>query len=172
MRTQFVLTMLSAFAVVTTRSEKIYSSIAPIRLQSNGTQCSDSDRSIWQSSSSNNRQFYSNIDSCGSAAAGSTDMTSEVSSCLTQIYPDLSASCAECFGSDVDCGATNCRIPCQANSNSNECQTCLEPCSAAVATCTGTTNLPKSDSTSSSGVLQLASIGAAAAICISSVLEL
>lgn len=134
-------------------AEKLYSSITPLQLQSNGTQCSDQDRQIWQSSSSNSRQFYSNIETCGRLAAGSTDITSNVSSCLTQIHSDLSASCAECFGAAVDCGATNCRVPCQADSNSPECQVCLEPCTSALASCAGTTNLPQSEGGSARGAV-------------------
>ena len=148
-------------------AEKIYSSITPLRLQSNGTQCSDSDRQLWQSSTSNNRQFFNNIDTCGSAAAGSTDITGDVSSCMTQIYPNLSSDCSQCFGSSVDCGATNCRVPCQADPNSSECQVCLEPCTSGLATCTGTTNLPQSASGSASGAFRLA-IESAAFLCIAS----
>jgi hypothetical protein len=133
------------------KAELTYSSLSPLRLHSNGTQCTDDDRALWQSSSSNNRQFFSNIETCGSRAAGAVDITANVSSCMSQIYPDLSASCAQCFGSDVDCGATNCRVPCQSNQNSDECQTCLEPCSSALASCTGTTNLPVRGSGSASG---------------------
>lgn len=148
-------------------AERVYSSITPLRLQSNGTQCSDSDRQLWQSSSSNNRQFFNNVDTCGSAAAGSTDITADVSSCLNQIYPDMSSDCAQCFGSSVDCGATNCRVPCQADPDSTECQICLEPCSAGLATCTGTTNLPERNSGSASGAFGLA-VESAAVLCIAS----
>jgi hypothetical protein len=132
-------------------SEKMYSSITPHRLQSSGTQCSDQDRRLWQSSASNSRQFYNNIETCASFAAGSTDITTDAANCLTQIHSDLSTSCAECFAADLDCGATNCRVPCQADSNSAQCQICLEPCTSALASCAGTTNLPQSDTGSASG---------------------
>ena len=132
--------------------EKIYSSVHPLQMQANSTQCSDSDRNTWQSSSSANNQFFNNIDTCTSQAAGSTDLTSNVTNCMTTVYPNLSQSCAQCFGEDVDCGATNCRVPCQNNSNGSECQSCLQPCSNTLSTCTGTTNNPKPESTSSNGV--------------------
>ena len=128
-----------------TWSERVYSSISPLRLQVNGTQCSDSDRQAWQRSSANNRQFFSNVESCGNQAAGSTDITANVTSCLNQIYPDLSESCAQCYGADVDCGATNCRVPCQNDSSSAECQNCLSPCTSALSSCTASDNLPRRD---------------------------
>jgi hypothetical protein len=139
----------------TASAEIIYSSVAPLRLQTNGTQCSDTDRQIWQSTASNNRQFFNNIDTCGKQAAGATDITTNVTSCMTQIYPDLSENCAKCYGSSVDCGATNCRVPCQAGENTSECQTCLQPCTAALASCAGTTNLPESTASSSNSASSL-----------------
>ena len=156
------------FALHTTSAEIIYSSVAPLRLQTNGTQCSDNDRQIWQSTSSANRQFFSNLDTCGKQGAGSTDITANVTSCLNQIYPDLSGSCAQCFGSSIDCGATNCRVPCQASESSSACQGCLEPCTSALATCAGTTNLPESTSLSSSGVPT--SVSAIAGVCLGSMM--
>ena len=152
MRHSSTLFFIAWYSVDLVAAEIIYSSVAPLRLQTNGTQCSDNDRQIWQSSSSANRQFFSNLDTCGKQGAGATDINVNTTSCLNQIYPDLSLSCAQCFGSSIDCGATNCRVPCQANESSSECQSCLEPCTSALATCTGTTNLPQSTSLSSNGV--------------------
>lgn len=137
-------------------SERVYSSIAPLRLQSNGTQCRDSDRQTWQQSSANNRQFFSNVETCGNQAAGATDITANVTSCLTQVYPDMSESCGQCYASDVDCGATNCRVPCQGDSSSSACQSCLNPCTAALSSCTGSDNLPRRDtSNAASGSVHL-----------------
>jgi len=136
-------------------SERVYSSVNPLRMQSNTTQCSSSDRDQWESSSSSKSQFFTNIETCANQAAGAVDQTANVSNCLTQVYPTLSQSCAECFGADVDCGSTNCRVPCQSDSSSSECQACLSPCTSALSNCTGTNNLPQSASSgagSTSGV--------------------
>jgi hypothetical protein len=130
-------------------SERIYNSYTPVQLLSDSTsQCQDSDRDLW-SGSSQNAQFYSNIETCTVQGAGSTNLTENVSSCLTSIYPSLSTSCADCFAADVDCGATNCRSPCQ-DSSSSACQTCLEPCTQTLVACAGTTNLPSSKSSTGS----------------------
>lgn len=140
------------------KGERVYSSVNPLRMQSNTTQCSDSDRNLWESSSSSQSQFFVNIESCSSQGAGSVDQTANVSSCLTQIYPTLSQSCAQCFGSDVDCGSTNCRVPCQTDSNSSECQACLTPCTNTLTNCTGTSNLPQSASSSGAGSLDTSTL--------------
>jgi hypothetical protein len=74
-------------------------------------------------------------------------MTVSVSTCLNKIYPDIGADCAKCFGEDADCGATNCRVPCQ-DSLSSSCQNCLGPCTSALTVCTGTADIPQSTVTS------------------------
>ena len=144
-------TLFSVLAIFATmmKSEKIYTSYTPVQLLSDSAaQCQDSDRNLWEGSSKN-AQFFSNIQTCTVQGTGATNLTQNVSSCLTTIYPSLSTSCAECFGTDVDCGATNCRSPCQ-DAASSACQTCLQPCTQALVSCTGTTNLPSSKSTTGS----------------------
>ena len=149
MRTSQLTSLVFAGGFTTIVSEKIYTSYTPIQLLSDSAaQCQDSDRDLW-SGSSKNAQFFSNIQTCTVQGAGSTNLTENVSSCLTTIYPTLSTSCADCFAADVDCGATNCRSPCQ-DTSSSACQTCLQPCSQTLVSCTGTTNLPSSKSTTGS----------------------
>ena len=139
------------------KSEKLYTSYTPVQLLSDSaSQCQESDRDLWNGSSKN-AQFFSNIQTCTVQGTGSTNLTQNVSNCLTTIYPSLSTSCADCFAADVDCGATNCRSPCQ-DSASSACQTCLQPCTQTLVACTGTTNLPSSKaSTGSSNGLSVLS---------------
>ena len=142
MHSIYVLAGLVSFFGNSGYSEKIYTSFAPLRLLST-SQCSESDKKLWTGTQSN--QFLSNIESCTSQNAGSSDMTTDVSNCLKNIYADLSSGCATCFGEDVDCGATNCRVPCQ-DSSSTSCQKCLQPCTQSLVSCSGTTNLPSDSS--------------------------
>jgi len=149
MRTFRTLFSVISLGITGMKSEKIYTSYTPLQLLSDTTsQCQDSDRALWEGSSKN-AQFFSNIQTCTVQGAGSTNLTQNVSSCLTTIYPSLSTSCADCFAADVDCGATNCRSPCQ-DSSSSACQTCLQPCTQALVSCAGTTNLPSSKSSTGS----------------------
>jgi hypothetical protein len=145
-------------------SEKIYTSFAPLRLAST-TQCSESDKKLWTGTQSN--QFFSNIRSCTSQSVGSSDMTTDVSNCLKNIYADLSSGCSTCFGEDVDCGATNCRVPCQ-EASSTSCQKCLQPCTQSLVSCTGTTNLP-SDSSKQSDSHSTGTVFTATGLLIASV---
>ena len=141
-----------------TYSEKIYTSYTPLRLQSSA-QCAESDYKLWTGSQSN--QFYNNIRSCTVQNTASTDITNGVSECLQNIYPDLSPGCAQCFGEDVDCGATNCRVPCQ-EASSTSCQICLQPCTQTLVSCAGTTNLPADttrDSSSKSADMKFTHLG-------------
>lgn len=134
-------------------SEKVYSSVNPLRMQAQSPQCTSDDLSRWQSSTSQNTKLFNDIRTCTEESGGSTDITASVSACLRNLHPDLSQSCAECFGSDVDCGATNCRVPCAEEANSSQCQECLTPCTNALQACAGTSNLPQEKSASSSGVI-------------------
>ena len=158
MRSLFLFSVWTMSVFDLSRSERTYSSINPLRMQSNTTQCSTSDQNLWESSSSSKSQFFGNIETCANQAAGAVDQTANVSSCLTQIYPTLSQACAQCFGADVDCGATNCRVPCQADSNSAECQSCLAPCTAALSNCTGTSNLPQNASSGAASAFTLTAL--------------
>ena len=114
-----------------------------MRLQSSGTdECSSNEKDLWQSSIAANDLFYDNVQTCTFQNAASSNLTLSVQNCLEGIYSDLSSNCAACFGESVDCGATNCRGVCQDDTSSQNCQTCLSPCTSQLAVCTGTTNLP------------------------------
>lgn len=159
--------MIVSFASHVVLCEKVYTSYHLMRLQDNTTDaCSSDDQNKWQSSTSANNQFYENVQTCTFQNAGSANLTESVQQCLNQTYPDLSQSCAECFSSSVDCGATNCRGVCQ-DSSSSSCQTCLTPCTSTLAQCTGTSNLPVAQATTTTtkasymhyGVTFLMSVG-------------
>lgn len=149
MRSIFITLSIFSLTLTEMKSERIYKSYTPVQLLSDSaSQCQDEDRDLW-GGSSKNAQFFVNIQTCTVQGAGSTNLTQNVSSCLTNIYPSLSTSCADCFAADVDCGATNCRSPCQ-DASSSACQTCLQPCTQTLVSCAGTTNLPSSKASTGS----------------------
>lgn len=125
------------------QSEKIYTSYQPLVLQSSASnQCTSSDKQLWQSSPNASVKFFQDIALCSFQGAGSTDLSQNITQCLTSMNPNLSESCARCFAEDVDCGATNCRVPCQQDVSSSQCQICLQPCTQSLSSCTGTVYLP------------------------------
>ena len=137
----------------TVLAEKLYTSYSPLNLQANvPVQCSESDQYVWKDSQS----FFSSVQDCTKKGSGSSDLTASVSQCLSTTYPNLSQNCAKCFGEDVDCGATNCRGACQ-HGDSQSCQTCLKPCTAAHAKCTGIANLQTNttSTTTKNGVMSV-----------------